>query len=164
MQFEFARPNRIGDASAAEVTRIAVQVATEPRPVIHIHGGLVNKSSGLAGAQRLDSYYRAAGVLPVFPVWESGFFETVGNNWKEIFDEKLFQALLKRLLKHAGGKLLQSAGGRATDTYEPLTDREAAQALNGMRSLILDDRLSATRGMTTNRPVFARTLVVHLAR
>jgi hypothetical protein len=45
--------------------------------VIDIHGGLVNKTSGLAGAQRLDSYYCAASVLPVFPVWESGFFEAV---------------------------------------------------------------------------------------
>src|SRR5271166_4174265 len=120
----------LGDTSPAEVAQIAAQLVAAPRAVIHIHGGLVNKLSGLSGAQRLDSYYHAAGVLPVFPVWESGLFETVGNNWKEIFDEKLFQALLKRLLKHAGGKLLQSAGGRATDTYEPLTDREAAQALS----------------------------------
>lgn len=67
----------LGDTSPAEVTQIAAQVASAPRAVIHIHGGLVNKTSGLAGAQRLDSYYRAASVLPVFPVWESGFFEAV---------------------------------------------------------------------------------------
>jgi hypothetical protein len=64
----------LGDTSPAEVTQIAAQVASAPRAVIHIHRGLVNKTSGLAGAQRLDSYYRAASVLPVFPVWESGFF------------------------------------------------------------------------------------------
>src|ERR1041384_2160127 len=103
----------LGDTSAAEGRQIAARIADKPRSVIHIHGGLVNKSSGLAGAQRLDAYYRAAGTLPLFFVWESGPWETVRNNWKEIFDEKLFQALLKRLLKHARGKLLQSARGRA---------------------------------------------------
>jgi hypothetical protein len=91
------------DTSRAEVAQIAAQLVAAPRAVIHIHGGLVNKLSGLSAAHRLDSYYRAAGVLPVFPVWESGLFETIGNNSKEIFEEKLFQALLKRLLKHAGG-------------------------------------------------------------
>src|SRR6266446_3848084 len=124
----------LGDTSPAEVKEIAAQIAAATRAVIHIHGGLVNKSSGVAGAQRLDGYYREAGTLPVFFVWESGPWETIRNNWKEIFDEKLFQVLLKRLLKHAGGKLLQSAGGRAGNTYEPLTDREAELAVTEARA------------------------------
>jgi hypothetical protein len=45
--------------------------------------------------------------------------EAVGNNWKEIFDEKPFQTLLKRLLKHAGGKLLQTATARSQTTTNP---------------------------------------------
>lgn len=126
----------LGDTSPAELAQITAQISAAERATIHIHGGLVNKSLGVAAAHRLSGFYTAAGVLPVFPVWESGLFETVGNNWKEIFYEKLFQALLKRLLKHAGGKLLQSEGGRATATYAPLTDREAAQALKDARSAI----------------------------
>jgi hypothetical protein len=112
-----------------EVARIASVVSAAQRVVIHIHGGLVKKSSGLAGAQRLDPFYRAAGVLPMFPVWESGLFETLGNNWKELFDERLFKVLLKRILIHVGGKLRQTSGARALQTYDPLTNLEAQQAL-----------------------------------
>jgi hypothetical protein len=143
----------LGDTAPAEVTQIAAKIATVPQAVIHIHGGLVTKSSGLAGSLRLDNYYRSAGVLPVFPLWESGLFEAVRNNWKEIFDEKLFQTLLKRLLKHAGGKLLQSAGGRAAGAYEPLDDQESAIALTqALRAEIAEETPEPLRDIAPAQP------------
>lgn len=119
----------LGDTSSSGIADIAATVAAADRAVIHLHGGLVTKASATQGAVRLDSFYRAGSVLPIFFVWESGLWETIRNNPKEIFDEKLFQTLLKRLLKHAGGKILQTAGGRAAGGYEPLDDQEAAVAL-----------------------------------
>jgi hypothetical protein len=119
----------LGDTSATEVAHIARDIASAERAVVHVHGGLVTKAKGMDTAIRLDGFYRSGNVLPAFFVWESGPWETVRNNAKEIFDEKLFQILLKRLLKHAGGKLLQSAGGRDTGVYEPLTDQDAAKAV-----------------------------------
>ena len=123
----------LGDTSPSDVAGIAREIASADRAVIHVHGGLVTKASGLSAASRLDSFYRSASVLPAFFVWESGLWETLRNNAKEIFDEKLFQILLKRLLKHAAGKLLQTPGGRATGVYEPLTDQEVAKAVASAR-------------------------------
>jgi len=60
---------------------------------------LVTKAHGVATAERLAPFYEAKGILPVFFVWESGLFETIKNNAREIFDEKMFKALLKLLLK-----------------------------------------------------------------
>ena len=119
----------LGDTSPSTVADIASQIAAAERATIHLHGGLVKKGSATVHAGRLDPFYRAGGVLSVFFVWEAGLLETIRNNPKEIFDEKLFQALLKRLLKHAGGKILQTAGGRSVGSYEPLDDQETALAM-----------------------------------
>lgn len=128
----------LGDTSSSTVADIAAQVVDAERATLHLHGGLVTKASASTAAERLDPFYRAGNVLPVFFVWEAGLWETVRNNPKEIFNEKLFQALLKRLLKHAGGKILQTAGGRAASGYEPLDDQETALALAEARKSLAE--------------------------
>src|SRR5262245_49000944 len=89
----------LGDTSPQQVAAIAQQIAAAPHSVIHFHGGLVKKQSAMDMAERLAPYYSVHGLMPLFFVWESGLVETIRNNASEIFDEKIFQVLLKRVLK-----------------------------------------------------------------
>ena len=115
---------------AAEVAVIAEKIVAANHAVIHIHGGLVSENSAMQMAARLHPYYgKDDQLLPVFPVWESGWLEAAWNNLHEIPQEALFAFVLKTVLKHAGGKILQAPGGRASGTYQPLTDLEARAAI-----------------------------------
>lgn len=59
---------------------IAAHQGPEPlRIVFYAHGGLVKESSGLAAAHRHIRWWRQNGVYPIYFVWETGFFETVGQ-------------------------------------------------------------------------------------
>jgi len=84
--------------------------------------------------ERLSPFYEAKDILPVFFVWESGLFETIKNNAREIFDEKIFKALLKMLLKWAGGKVAAAPGGRGIPEAEPLDDMTVAEAIAQART------------------------------
>jgi hypothetical protein len=109
------------DQTTPEAVRaIAVSIAKADRSVLHVHGGLVSSANAITAAIRLDAVYRPT-VLPVFPVWESGLLEVARNHDKDIFSEKLFKALLKLLLKWAGGKILEVPGARAPG--DPLPPR-----------------------------------------
>jgi hypothetical protein len=94
---------------------------------LHVHGGLVSASAGLAKAGRLDPLYRSGNVLPVFPIWESGLLEVIHNHADRIFNEHIFQVLLKFLLKHAGGMIGQPPGARGS--YATLRDLDIRQAI-----------------------------------
>lgn len=82
------------------------------RLVVHFHGGLVSQAAGMATAERLLPFYRAAGSYPVFFVWESALLEVLSHNMEEISKEKIFQLILKNVLQFLVGKLKQSPGGR----------------------------------------------------
>jgi hypothetical protein len=82
------------------------------RLVVHFHGGLVDEKAGMATTERLLPIYRSAGSYPVFFVWESGLLEVLSHNLSEISNEKIFQLLLKNLLKFTVAKLKQKAGVR----------------------------------------------------
>jgi hypothetical protein len=119
------------DQTTAEVVRgIARSLVIADQSVIHVHGGLVSAANAIKAAIRLDAVYRPT-LLPVFPVWESGLLEIARNHEKDIFSEKLFKALLKLLLKWAGGKVLEVPGARAPGDPlpPPLYDHEVRQAL-----------------------------------
>lgn len=89
--------------------------------VVHFHGGLVNEASARAMAQRLTPVYQQAGAYPIFPVWESGLFETISNNLGQLAKEKLFQLVLKRVRSIARRKFSQEDGGRNAGTL-PVID------------------------------------------
>src|SRR5687768_12436067 len=112
----------LGSTCPEQIRDIARSVANSSHTVIHLHGGLVDKERASIAAQRLSSFYAEHGLNSVFFVWESGLFETLRNNARSIFDEKLFQALLKHLLKWAGGKLLDGVGARTGRPSTPLDD------------------------------------------
>ncbi|CAK8718032.1 Alpha/beta hydrolase [Candidatus Electrothrix aarhusensis] len=79
---------------------------------IHVHGGLVNKSAGMATAERLHDVY-ATDSFPIFYIWESGVWETIRNNLTELADEPVFKQLVRKLLKYSLDRLSGSSGGRS---------------------------------------------------
>lgn len=93
---------------------------------IYFHGGLVNETSGLESAQTLADEIRKAGSAPVCFVWETGLLETVGTNLSKLSETKLFNKLLKLLIKKLGAKLGYNAiAGRAAVGQE-LSDEDIA--------------------------------------
>ena len=47
--------------------------------LIYVHGGLVSESSGLkVGFKHID-WWKKNGIYPIYFVWETGFFETIGQ-------------------------------------------------------------------------------------
>jgi hypothetical protein len=112
-----SRGGRIGagtDTSVDAVEELVEQFVTEGcgRLAIHFHGGLVNKAAGLATAARLHPLY-APHAFPVFYVWESGVWETIRNNLRELAAEPVFKELVRKLLEYALGRLTGRSGGRS---------------------------------------------------
>jgi len=100
------KDNGVLDATPPErVREIARQIAESDRVVIHIHGGLVKKKDGIEKAQLLSPYYKAKGLLSVFPVWESGLFEQIIKKPAGILEDPLFQSLFVTLGTYVGTKL-----------------------------------------------------------
>lgn len=102
--------------------------------VLQIHGGLVSKTTALENAEASLELYASNGLRPAFIVWESGFFEAIGNNLREIADERIFKIILKKVLKHAAGKVLGPAvGGRGILGTTPPDDLAVAKELAGRK-------------------------------
>jgi hypothetical protein len=95
---------------------------------------LVSAAHALEKAARLDPVYRAQGIVPVFPIWESGLLEVLRSHGTEIFSETIFQVILKLVLKHAGGKISEMPGARGIVPAVPLSDREVQTALEVARN------------------------------
>ncbi|MBL8264850.1 hypothetical protein [Steroidobacter sp.] len=109
LHYIHSRAGRIGaraDTSAADVDAIVAKLRSDARKhlVIHFHGGLVSKESGLELAERLLPVYQAGGKqggYPLFFVWESGAWETIRNNFTELADEPVFKELLRKIVQYA---------------------------------------------------------------
>lgn len=80
--------------------------------VLHFHGGLVAKAAGLGIAERLTPTYLEAGY-PVFYVWETGAWETIRNNLRELAHEPIFKQLVRKLLEYALQRLGAQDGTRS---------------------------------------------------
>lgn len=87
-------------------------IADGQRLVVHFHGGLVNRSAGISGAERLLPIYREAGAHPLFFVWQSGLLEVISANLTDIGKELVFKRLVERLLQFALAKGKEEVGGR----------------------------------------------------
>src|SRR6266849_9044986 len=105
-----------GSDAAGLAKALSDIAARQPRSlVIHFHGGLVSRESGLASADKLSPEYKNAGAESVFVIWETSATEVVGQNIQRIFEEPIFQSILGRATEFVKGKLdkaLSSAGGR----------------------------------------------------
>ena len=86
------------------------------RLLFYAHGGLVSESSGLQIAAKHVDWWKQNGVYPIYFIWETGLFETIGN-------------LLKRSQQGAA----RGVGRDLFDfTSDPLIEI-AARALQGPR-------------------------------
>jgi hypothetical protein len=119
---------------------LATRLGAGPAKVLlHLHGGLINQASGEAIAARLSGSGPAAFNAPadweqVYVVWRTGVFETLRTNWLDLAqNDRLYRALLKRLLGFLSGKLrLSDPVGRSVAETTGLSPAE------------IDARLSST--------------------
>ncbi|MCG3208379.1 MAG: hypothetical protein FOGNACKC_01983 [Anaerolineae bacterium] len=98
-----------------ELAHLFQTIAAEQpeRLVLHFHGGLVSEQAALGAIeQTLLPAYRAAGAYPVFFVWHAFWTEVIAHNLPQIYNEKIFQQLLARLLQFVEAKLRQQKGER----------------------------------------------------
>ncbi len=90
---------------------------------IYFHGGLVNEKSGTETAFKMAKHFLDAGQIPICFVWETGLMETISTNIGKITDTKLFNKLIKVLVKKLSEKLgFDLLEGRGTGNL--LTDEE----------------------------------------
>ncbi len=82
------------------------------RVLFYAHGGLVKESSGLEIAEKHIAWWKTNGIYPIYFIWETGLFETIGS-------------LLKRAWPGASRDL--------ADYSSDLLIETAARALQGPR-------------------------------
>lgn len=73
--------------------------------VIYFHGGLVNEKTGMETAIKMGKHIEDAEMQPICFVWETGLKETLSANITKITDTKLFNKLVKVLVKKLSEKL-----------------------------------------------------------
>lgn len=106
------------------------------RIVFFAHGGLVKESAGLKLAKKHVDWWLQNGVYPIYFVWETGAFETIGQ-------------LIRRSREGAAGAL-------ARDIFDYTTDlliQESSRALQGPRiwgAMKASAQLAAAQGQGPN--------------
>lgn len=73
--------------------------------VVHFHGGLVDKQSGLNNAMSLLDRYQNLNAYQLFFIWESSIFDVFQNKLNEISKELLFQQLLLHIVPLIAAKV-----------------------------------------------------------
>lgn len=121
---------------AALKTRL-LAAGGQARVLVHIHGGLVPQAKGEEIAARLSGSGPHAFNCPgdweqVYIVWRSGAFETIRTNWMDLaHNDRLYNALLKKLLGFVAGKLkLPDGTGRSAGAVSGLSPAEIQRRLN----------------------------------
>jgi pimeloyl-ACP methyl ester carboxylesterase len=94
--------------------------AGTPRPLtLYFHGGLVNESSGIQCAEMMASVFESANNFPLCFVWETGLTETFRDNLGKLASDRLFNKILrwvlKRVSKYVGGEIGRGADGTVND-------------------------------------------------
>lgn len=105
---------------------------------LHLHGGLVPEGSGREIAERLRGAAEAGGFglkddwTQIYVVWRTGAFETLKANWTDLFEnDRLYKAILKRLIEFVAGKVgLRDQGGRAIGQHFVLTPQRIRELLD----------------------------------
>jgi YD repeat-containing protein len=109
-------------AGTEGITREFVSLKAAPFPSLttYFHGGLVSLSSGEAQANQLNTTFLSGKSSPLFVIWETGLLEVVGQNLPAIFNEAIFQRILRRVAQFVKGKLDKSLLPSATRAITPL--------------------------------------------
>lgn len=124
--------NGVADAGQEKLlSDLAAELAKpDAKLLLHLHGGLVPEKGGLATADRLsgkvpDGWALGPDWTQVYVVWRTGAFESIASDWETLVrDDRLYQAILRRLLSFAARKLalpLVDARGAAA---APIPDDE----------------------------------------
>ncbi len=91
---------------------------------VFFHGGLVNEKTGIETAIKMEKHFTAVGQTPICLVWETGLKETIISNIEKISGTKLFNKLIKILIKNLSQKLgfdfAEGRGAGTTLTYEQI--------------------------------------------
>ena len=117
-RFSSDTTTQLGDV--ARILDAASQSTGGGTLAVHFHGGLVKQNKGREIAERLASRYAAGDAYPLFFVWESGLFESLINNPKDVLNDKAFRAFVgkvsKWVLRQLGSEVVtRSAGGASVD-------------------------------------------------
>ncbi len=116
------------DTGKAGVDALITDLQSAKRIAVVLHGGLVSKHDALWSAEKMLPAFLAADVRPIFMVWHSGLLESLGNLLKDVWNEGLYDRLIKKLLQHVaakvGGEIL-AAGRRDARGLPSLPDEIA---------------------------------------
>lgn len=111
------RDGRFVGEGHSEFDRLSKQLKaqSEPRLLLHLHGGLVSYSKGCEIARRLDgdigsdgrnyAALKTDGWATGYFVWESSFNESVENNHAELANNGLLRAYILRVAAWISGRL-----------------------------------------------------------
>ena len=103
---------------AALLKSVKSHIDAEPRSkdkpariMLHAHGGLVSTEGGLDYARTVIPWWLKNGVYPIFFVWESGLWNTLGeliDRWwdpsRELYLDEAFDPALEMLLRNFAGR------------------------------------------------------------
>ncbi|MBZ9860385.1 hypothetical protein [Mesorhizobium sp. CA12] len=105
--------------------------------LIHLHGGLVDETSGLAAAERLsgngqNSWQLGPEWTQVYVIWRTGAIETIRTNWIDlVHDDRLYQTILRKLIGFVTKKLgMPSLGARGPGSLS-INEAEIQRRLTG---------------------------------
>lgn len=130
-----SRNGRLDAADQAKLDALTQRLAAGRVPLhLHLHGGLVDEAAGQAIAGRLagpNGLRAPAEWEQVYVIWRTGAFESLLTNWRDLFDnDRLYKALLRKLLAYAAGKVsLPGAEGRSAFNALSLTPTEINRRL-----------------------------------
>ncbi len=131
------RDGRLDAGDAAALDSLLRRIAEgSPNILLHLHGGLVDQAAAESMAARLSGSGDAAYNAPadweqIYLVWRTGALETLRTNWTELANnDRLYRALLKRLITFASGKVRTGVAGRSLAADGGFTEAEVARRLS----------------------------------
>ena len=106
---EFKQTNA---ADMTELFRAFEADSNKDHLVVHFHGGLVGRSSGLGVGENLLSVYKRSGGYPVFFIWNSDLWTAISANLDQIAREEIFARLVRRVTRYVMAKFSESGTGK----------------------------------------------------
>lgn len=82
------------------------KASVERKPLLlHLHGGLVSQARGEAIAEKCQPHYEDAGAVPLFFVWQTGFWEIIVGNLGRVLSGLLAKWAVRWVIKRIESKL-----------------------------------------------------------
>jgi hypothetical protein len=130
--------NGVADAGQASVTGLAADLAKPgAKLLLHLHGGLIDEETGLSIADRLigpppDGLGLKPEWTQAYVIWRTGAFQSIAEDWEALATkDRLYQAILRRLLSFAARKLALPIDGRGGAPGPVVDDTELLRRIRG---------------------------------